>query len=93
MTASVDEIWVEDGPLGARSSRGYIVRIRGLLGVEYQEGSLLVQPQSESLGAAGFGLSMRSIAAPPERQREIVDRIRAGLDFLGWDLQVDEDML
>ena len=86
------ETWKKDGPNRACSSRGYCVKIRGLVGVEYQEGDLILHPSSEALwGNAGFGLSAKSIEGTSERRAEVIERIRAGLDFLGWKLQVDDD--
>ena len=92
-TEKIDEAWFEDGPNRVCSPDGYCIKIRGLIGVEYQEGDLILRPNSEALwGSAGFGLSAKSIAGTPERRHEIIGRIRAGLDFMGWKLQVDEDV-
>lgn len=86
------ETWFNDGLDRACSTNGYCVKIRGQIGVEYTEGDLTLHPQSEALwGDAGFGLSARSIEGSPERRDEVVERIRAGLEFLGWKLQVDYD--
>jgi hypothetical protein len=93
MIADMSETWENAGLNRACSSNGYCVRILGLTGFEYEEGDLTLHPQSESLwGSAGFGLSARSIEGTPARRAEVVKRIRAGLEFLGWKLQVDDDV-
>jgi hypothetical protein len=87
----VDEGWEKVGPRKACSSRGYCVTILGRAGVEYEEGGTTIRPESEALwGDAGFGLFGRSIQGTPERRAEVVERIRAGLEFLGFSLQVDD---
>ena len=92
MIRDMSETWEHAGLNRARSSAGYYVRIRGLEGVEYEEGDHVLHPSSEALwGDGGFGLSARSIEGPPARQAEVTQRIRAGLEFLGWTLVVDDD--
>ena len=89
----MDEEWFEDGSNRVCSTNGYCIKIRGSIGVEYREGDLILRPTSEALwGSAGFGLSAKSIAGTPERRHEIIERIRTGLDFMGWKLRVDEDV-
>jgi hypothetical protein len=89
----MEEIWERVGPKRACSSAGYCVAIRGPIGVEYEEGDLILHPQSEALwGDAGFGLSARSIEGSPERRAQIIERIRSGLEFMGTKLQVDDDV-
>ena len=89
----MEQIWERVGPRRAWSPGGYCVTIRGLEGVEYQEGDIILRPQSEALwGDAGFGLSARSIEGSAERRAEVIERIRAGLEFMGQKLQVDDDV-
>ncbi len=89
----MEETWEQVTPRRACSSEGYCVEIRGLIGVEYQEGDTILRPRSEALwGDAGFGLSARSIEGSPERRAQVIERIRAGLQFMGEKLQVDNDV-
>lgn len=84
MTGGMSETWMNGGLNRACSSNGYCVKIVGLTGVEYQEGDLTLHPDSESLwGNDGFGLCARSIEGTQARRAEVIERIRAGLEFLG----------
>jgi hypothetical protein len=88
----MEEEWTRVTPRRSCSNRGYCVEILGREGFVYIEGEMRLHPDdSEPLATGGFAVRMSSIIGDTDRRREILDRIRAGLESMGSSLQVDDD--
>ncbi|HEY8912457.1 hypothetical protein [Lacisediminihabitans sp.] len=85
------ETWTKVTPRRASSNRGYFVEILGMEGLSYAEGDFVIFPPSEPLASGGFGLHLGWMDGDVDRKREIVDRLRSGVDVLGSWLVVDDD--